>query len=316
MDGDEVARLLADQEQVVSRRQVVAAGGGDGDIERLLRRREWARVHEGVYVAHTGPRTWPQRAWAAVLVHAPAALSGPSALRAWGLTAPGTEAAPIDVVVAHHRRVHDPPGVRTSRSSAFEAHTLLHLGPPRVRVEHAVLTTAAQAGREDAAVAVLADACQQRLTTPARLAGILAELVRLPRRRLLAEVLDDVAGGAYSALERRYLRDVERPHGLPTGHRQRRDGLGARPTYRDVEYVGLATVVELDGRLGHDRIRDRWHDLERDLASAASGSVTLRAGWAQVLQPCRLAATVGAVLRSRGWSGTPTACGPGCPVRK
>ena len=51
----------------------------------MLRRREWARVHPGVYVAHTGPLSWPQRAWSAVLLVAPAALSGSSALHAHGV---------------------------------------------------------------------------------------------------------------------------------------------------------------------------------------------------------------------------------------
>ena len=63
---------------------------------------------------------------------------------------------------------------------------------------------------------------------------------RLPRRRLLLEVLDDVSTGAYSALERRYLRDVERAHALPTGARQSREvvvAAGGRVVFRDVEHA-------------------------------------------------------------------------------
>lgn len=316
MDDAALERLLHHQHGVVSRSQVLGAGGTDSDIETALRRRRWARLHEGVYLDHTGEPSWTQRAWAAVLHHAPAALAGRSALVAVGLAVarPGEV---IELVVAGHRRVVDPPGVRTRRSRAYDDVVQHHLSPPRVRTEHAVLTVAAGAVTEDAAVAAVADACQQRRTTPSRLVEALGSMTRLPRRRLLEEVLADVAAGAYSALERRYLRDVERAHGLPKGRRQRRevaDG-GGRAVFRDVSYDEWDVLVELDGRLGHEQATDRWRDLSRDLAAAVSGRLSLRAGWGQALQPCRLALVVAAVLRARGWRGAPIACGPGCPVR-
>jgi hypothetical protein len=162
----------------------------------------------------------------------------------------------IDLVVAHGRRVHDPPGVRLRSTSA---------------------------------------------TMP-----------RLPRRRLLLTILEDVSSGAYSALERRYLAAVERPHGLPTADRQRRVRSGRTVAYRDVEYVGLGVVTELDGRLGHEKATDRWADLERDVESVIGGDLTLRIGWRQVLSPCRLAGVLDRVLTARGWTGPVTPCGPDC----
>jgi hypothetical protein len=166
-----------------------------------------------------------------------------------------------------------------------------------------------------AAVAVLGDACQLRRTTPQRLADALLDLSRLPRRRLLTEVLDDVAAGACSALERRYLLRVERPHGLPTAQRQRRVREGRSSAYRDVEYLGTGLVVELDGRLGHERPADRWADLDRDVATALRGGLTVRLGWQQSLQPCRTAAAVSLLLAARGWTGRPVLCSPDCCVR-
>lgn len=315
VDDDRLQKLLGRQAGVVARRQVLAAGGQDHDIARLVRRREWASLHEGVYVTHTGPPTWDQRAWAAVLVHWPAALDGSSAARAHGLAA-GAEGDAIEVVVDHRRRIVDPPGVRTRRTRHFETSTLTNLSPPRLRVEHTALLLAARAVDEDGAVAALADACQRRRTTAARLLTALADHPRLPRRALIATVLDDVATGAYSALEHRYLRDVERAHSLPVGERQRVAKAGGRTWHRDVEYVGLDTIVELDGRLGHDGTDDRWADLDRDLAASASGRTTIRLGWGQVLAPCRVAAAVAAVLTASGWTDTPRACGPECPVNE
>ena len=186
------------------------------------------------------------------------------------------------------------------------------LRPSRVRIEPAALSVASQSPRQDAAVAVLAEVCQRGRTTPDRLLTALEAKPRLSHRRLLRSVLDDVASGSYSALERRYLAHVERPHGLPTGARQRRVRPGRTVHYRDVEYVGLATVVELDGRLGHEGPRDRWLDLDRDLSSLLMGDLTVRLGWGQVLQPCRLAAAVGRLLRLRGWSGGVRECCAGC----
>jgi hypothetical protein len=180
-----------------------------------------------VYVDHTGPLGWHQRAWAACLLHPPAALAGASALRTWGVR-PGaaTDDAPVQVVVAHGRRLDDPPGVRTRVSRSFDQDTLLHLGPPRVRLEVAVVeVAAAQARRDD--------------------------------------------GG-----------------------------------YDDIRYPAYGVRVELDGVLRHTDSADTWADQQRDLRTAATGDVPLRAGWRQVLDPCGLAAQVGSVLAARGWRGS------------
>jgi hypothetical protein len=65
---DEVRMLLDLQDGVITRQQALAAGLSEVMIARLVRRREWVPVHRAVYVNHTGPLTWRQRAWAAVLL--------------------------------------------------------------------------------------------------------------------------------------------------------------------------------------------------------------------------------------------------------
>lgn len=193
--------------------------------------------------------------------------------------------------------------------------------PPRLRVEPAALLTASREATQDAAVAVLAEAVRGGRTTAPRLVSALDAFPRLPRRALLREVLVDVGAGAQSPLEWRYLRHVERAHGLPTGERQVTEATQVvddevvQVVRRDVRYRDHETVVELDGVLGHAATLDRWADLGRDLVAALHGSVTLRPGWQQVLEPCRLAVVVGAVLGARGWRGSPTPCGEDCAVR-
>ncbi|MEO5851827.1 MAG: type IV toxin-antitoxin system AbiEi family antitoxin domain-containing protein [Nocardioides sp.] len=317
MDTDTIARLLDGQSGVISRRQVLAGGGHDADIARLLRRRIWCRTHHGVYVDHTGPLTWEQRAWAAVLYYWPAALDGDSALRAYGVRRSDTsrrDDEPVRVVISADRWVARLGGVSVRRIVGFHDTARLDLSPPRVGLEHAVLTCASSALDEAGAVAVLGDAVQTRRTTAERLLVALGLRARLRRRDLMRHVLDDVAGGAYSVLERRYLHEVERRHGLPDGRRQQRVEHGGTVAFRDVEYAGLGTVVELDGRLGHERARDRWADLARDVAAATAGDLTIRVGWGQVLDGCRLAAAVATILAARGWHGTPVPCAAGCPI--
>ena len=307
MDRTALDSVLARQEGVVSRKQVLALAGNDDDIARLLRRRELARVFEGVYVNHTGEPSESQRWWAAVLCHAPSALDGASALRAYGVDIAASRL--VELVVPGTRRVHAARGLVVRRLSRFDATARMSLTPPRVRLEHAALQAASSAPTDEGALALLADLCQQGWTTPARLAAAIADRTRLRRRAFLMSVLDDVAAGSYSVLERRYLVQVERAHGLPTAARQRRVLVGRAAAYRDVEYVPYGVIVELDGRLGHERARDRWRDLDRDLAAGADGVATVRLGWRQVLDPCRTASVMARLLWARGWRGTLRSCG-------
>lgn len=313
-----IGALQREQCGMVSRAQVLSRGGDDLLISRRLRRREWARVHPGVYVDHTGPLTWEQRAWAAVLALWPAALASGSALCAQRKGLPASLTGGLDddihVVVAHGRRVSAPPGVRVTRLRDYEAVISANLSPPRMRFEDAVLREASARATDDSAVAVLADACQSRRTNPERLLRRLQLMGKLPRRSLLVEVLDDVASGALSTLERRYLRKVERRHGLPPATRQLREATGQGVVFRDAFHPDHAFLVELDGRLGHEWNADRWSDLDRDVASAEEQRLTIRVGWKQVLDPCRLALSVVRILRARGWTGSAHPCSETCPV--
>lgn len=297
----EFRRLLDRQQGVIARRQVLGCGLDDAFLVRSLRRRELTRIHDGVYVNHTGELSWLQRAWAAVLFYWPAALSHDSVLRVHELRRSDGSTEPIHVLVDHRRRVSRRPGIEVHRTRGLDRLIAPNREPARVRLEHALLDVASAAKDDADAIATLADACQSRKTTAARLAAALRERTKLPRRRFLLEVLDDVATGAYSLLEHRYLTRVERPHGLPTAKRQRRVRTGRSNCYRDVEYLGLATLVELDGRFGHELTRDRWDDLDRDIDSARSGVTTIRLGWKQVQDSCRAAAAVAAMLRLKGW---------------
>lgn len=316
MDLAGVGRTLAEQSGVISRRQVVAHGGSDTFIETRLRRREWAIVHRGVYVDHTGEPSWQQHAWAAVLFYWPAALSHESSLEVHRIRTSEAHQAVIHVAVDQERRVRAIEGVRVHRVTNLSAMVQPNRSPARIRLEHSLIDVASTTASDEKAIAVLADACQSGRTTPARLLDDLADRPRLKRRRLLVEGLEDVAEGAYSVLEHRYLTRVERPHGLPHAKRQRRVRPGRSAAYRDVEYRGVGCVVELDGRLGHEEQLDQWNDMDRDIDSVVGGDITLRLGWRHVLDPCRTAIAVGRLLTARGWTGQLCPCSKRCPVHE
>jgi hypothetical protein len=205
------------------------------------------------------------------------------------------------------------PGVVVERVADAADRVQQNRRPPRASFEYALLKSASSLD-EASAVALMSDAVHQGLTTPQRLLAVLETLPRLPRRASLGDVLRDVAAGTRSVLERRYLQDVERAHGLPVGSRQLRHDAASGTTIRDVAYRPYDALVEIDGAFGHRDAVDRWADLGRDLDAAVQGQVTLRPGWAQVLEPCRLAAVLAAVLQARGWTGRPVPCGSGCLI--
>jgi hypothetical protein len=309
----QIRELLDRQDGVVSRRQLVGTVA-PYEIRRLVRRRAWVPVHRGVYVAHTGPLTPTQRAWAAVLWAWPAALWGESSLRFLDGAVAATDVEVVHVAVGRHRSGLRPPsGVVVHHTEHLESTVLWNASPPRTRTEDAVLDAAIVAGADLDAIAILARWVQRRRTTPPRLLEAMARRRRVPRRRWLAEVLTDLDAGACSTLEHGFLVRVERPHGLPRAERQRPERSSQGLVYRDADYGPL--LVELDGRMFHDSAGARDRDLERDLDAAVDRRASLRLGWGQVFdRPCSTAAKLAVVMAGHGVVVQPQACGPSCPV--
>lgn len=158
----------------------------------------------------------------------------------------------------------------------------------------------------------IAAACGARLTTPERISGAMRRRGRVAGRPMLAGLLEDVAAGCMSVLERRYLHDVERPHGLPEPARQSQRPRGGGYWYDDVYYPDFRVRIELDGRAAHPA-EQRWRDFRRDNSAVLSGDVVLRYGAADIREnPCGVAAQVAEVLRQRGWAGRRQRCQSSC----
>ncbi|MFJ9389850.1 hypothetical protein ACIRON_13585 [Nocardioides sp. NPDC101246] len=314
---EDAARMLDAQRRmqdgVTHRAQLVAGGLTRVDIERAVRRNELRRVHPRVYIDHTGPLTWEQRAWAAVLYADPAVLCRES------LEAPRgrDDGRPIHVAIDHSRKVMPQPGIVIHRMRDLKLKTYGGT-PPRLRVEDNALVMANEARSEIDAIARVADVASRPYVTATTLRAALERTNSLRRRKLVQALVNDLEAGTHSVLEHGYLTKVERAHGLPEGRRQapRRGPTGTQ--FRDVEYEAYALVVELDGALGHDTWRDQARDAERSLDDLAElGAVTARLRFHQVFDtPCRTADRVGRILVRNGWSGPVQTCSDDCHLNK
>ncbi|SEQ38157.1 type IV toxin-antitoxin system AbiEi family antitoxin domain-containing protein [Microlunatus flavus] len=301
--GPRLLRLATAQSDVVTSAQALGLGLSRHALGRLVDQERWQRLAPGLYVTHNAAVGWEALAWGGVLLGGPAARLGPTAsAHAHGLL--DDEPEPLDVLVPHGsparsrlrwRFVHERPGARDPRCTG---------SPPRLLVPETVLDLC-----EGATARQVEDwvtkSVQRRLTTPQHLERALGRRSRHSRRTLLAELLVDVAEGAESPLELRYLRDVERRHGLPRGRRQRRT---ATPGIRDVLYRDFGVVVELDGKLGHEGV-GRFRDMSRDNAALMEQLLTLRYGFGDVAgRSCAVAAEVAQLLAWRGWPGPFAPC--------
>jgi hypothetical protein len=306
-----LATLLRAQDGVVNRRQLRKLGVTKPQVETLLRRRTLTAVHPGVYVDHTGPPTYAQRCWAAVLYAEPAALAGRHALP----DPPTSPGEPIEVAIDWSRRVGTRRGIRITRMRNLDDHVGWNRSPPRLHLETAAVLAADRARTDHDAIALLCELVGARRTTATRLAASLAERPRHSRRRLVGALVDDLTAGTHSVLEHGLLDRVLRPHDLPVPTRRQAPVRGRRGAeYRDAFFEGLDAHVELDGG-HHDGSARKDDDADRDLQDIASGLVVPRLRYAQVFGwPCRTARLLAGFFALRGWTGAARPCSPGCEV--
>ena len=296
--------MANEQRGLVTRRQCLAAGMTARAVDVRVETGRWCRVQRDVYLTLPGRDDWRTQALAALLACGPdAAWSHWTAAHVWGLM----PAPPrlIEILVPHAFSVADPVGARVRRARRLDERVDPLRWPWLTTVEETILDIAETANLDET-FALLGRAFQRfRTTEPAVLARLSARS-RHPSRALLAQVLSDAGEGAESAMELRFLRDVERAHGLPRATRQLRTTPSRREVH-DVAYPEQRVLVELDGRLWHEW-GSRTVEGRRDRLSATDGWLTVRAFWMDVLRPCSLAGEIAGILRTRGWCGAPHRC--------
>jgi hypothetical protein len=303
---------------IADRSQAQRAGLSRRAVAHRLKSRQWRRMHRGVYATFTGQVHREAKLWAALRRAGPGAmLSHETAAEVHGLT--GKPSAKIHITVPTSRRPaqHGPiRGVVIHRSNQSLPARLPEWKLPRTRIEDTVLDLAATARTFDEAYSWISRAVSQRLVTVAMLREAMSTRRRIRWRLWLTEALADTDEGAHFPLERRYARDVERAHGLPTAQRQARRTIGGKTHYKDNWYAEYRICVELDGPTYHQDEQVQLDKRRDNLNLAVDAAQTYRFGPVEVTErACESAGMVAATLRRRGWQGHPHPCRrPGCKV--
>ena len=256
---------MEQQDGELARQQALHGGLSEDQWQWRLDSHRWRSLVAGVVVTHTGPVTLRQQCWAAVLVAGPGAcLSGDAVLADLGLGVGPLRALPVAVpygrsVTPRLLRPDGGPPVKVQPRQVSRLGDLVHpvRRPPSVRAAPAVLHAAAWALSDRGAEWRVAAAVQQRLVRPQELRTVLDGLPRLPRRPLIAAVLDDVELGAHAASELDLLRFL-RTWELPLPDRLQRPLRVSGMRYLDAWWERQRVAAELDG--AHHRSVAAWED--------------------------------------------------------
>jgi very-short-patch-repair endonuclease len=301
---DTLTKLATAQAGAISRDQVLRCGLSDRVIARLVRTATWRRLAQGVYA--TLPDSWEQRVWAGLLIGGPhAVIGGRAAARLWNirLDSPRRDQPepPIDVYIGHaHRQMESTPTWRFIRADRVGQQT-----PPRTSIAQTIVDLAQTMTADE--LASLLGQCRRRVNLR-DITTALAQTSRHRQRALLADILTDADDGVTSALERHYVHDVERAHGLPHAERQ------AKPISLfavDNLYRDYGLIVELDSEAWHHGAA-ATQDFDRDRLHEKNGYLTLRYTWSDVVDnACATADQIAVALSGRGWAGHLSPC-PRC----
>lgn len=257
----------------MSRRQLYAAGVPRWLVRRELRVGRWQRPGRQTVVLHNGPLPDIAKRWVAVLEGGPrAALAGVTALQEAGITSLDDKI--VHVIVARGSRRVRLKGVRFHESRRWSETDVIRVGIPRVAAAVAAVHAALWARTDREATLLLTVAVQQRKASPAELHDAAASIRRHRRRRLLTEVVAELAGGVRS-LNELDVAVAMRARGLPEPSRQQVRRRPSGRQYLDADFDDYEITLEIDGPQ-HDEPLARLEDLVRDIGLAMDGRTVVR----------------------------------------
>lgn len=193
-------QLAAVQAGMLSQAQLTGLGVTRSEVRSHLRVQRWAQRTSHVFSTTTGPLSWDQRLWLAVL-HAgtTALIGGLTAAKVHGLR--NWERDAITVLVDNPLSFEPLDGVKFFRTRRPLDDMRARGELPLARVEPAVLLFAGYERHRRTAHGALAAVVQQRLTDVQRLGAELEQLRPLPRAKEFRALFGDVGGGAQSLAE-------------------------------------------------------------------------------------------------------------------
>jgi len=274
--------LFLRQAGVISRQQALGAGTTPRQIDRLLRDREWLRVHPGVYRLHAVVPTPEAAARAAGLwLGDRATLTGRGAAWWWELSVEPPECWTF-VLPTTHRQPR--PGVHTSDSYLDPRDRAWRRGLAVVSRPLALMRAAVELERErPGAGVVLIDRAKQRQAVSQ------VDLERVYRRhsetwgaRRMRDLLDHTGDRAHSELERMAV-SLLRAAGITGFTLNYRIRLSSgRAVELDLAFRKHRIAIELDGYAYHASPEAHRADLRRANEIMADGSVLRRFSYADL----------------------------------
>lgn len=313
---ERIAAVASRQHGVVTLHQLLAAGLSSSAVSRRVGGGRLRRLHRGVYLVGLTPLTWTREMAAALAAGAGRAgvhvvVSHANALALWGLAAPGSSAATVQVAVADRRDSGREPvhvtmaGANRGRHRGIQVHRVGALAADECSARYGIPVTAPGRTLVDLAVVLgsrelegaVARAEREGLIDAGRLRALLDRHPRRPGVAALRAILGGPAGAAFtrSEAESRFLALI-RQAGLP----QPATNVGVGAYELDFLWRDEGVAVEVDG-FRHHSTRHRFEsDRRKDAWLLAHGIVVVRVTWQQITREAtRTAVLVGQALARR-----------------
>ncbi len=277
-----VAQLAAEQNGIVSVRQLEQCGLNSSAITIRVRRGQLHRVHRGVYaVTAASALSLRGTLTAAVLACGLEAVLSHGSAAAWHAMRRWHHGLPDVIVPRSGGRAVS--AIRSHRSSSLHSFdvwrrdNILVTSPARTALDLAAALTAKALRR------MVRQCFAEGILSARQLHGVLARSPRHPGAARLRALLADGYVPTRSELEDRALdllaaAGIERPEVNP------RLVLGGRAIEPDLLWRERHLVVELDGAAWHDERLAREDDAERQALMEAHGYRVLRITWRQLVE--------------------------------
>ena len=279
-----LAELAARQDNVVTRKQLLALGFSDERVESMLTRKHWLQLQRGIYLLGPGPATWRQLARAAQWAGGShVAIDAGSGLLWWGRDVPIPDA--VELTLLDRKGGPEPRGA-VIRQPSRKISTTTRDGVQVVCLEDALLNFAATCKDRRLVEIAVESALLSRRTTERKIWQVIGKNSRPGVRgvALLRRVMEERPEGkpSRSILELEVL-DVIRASDLPVPSRNVEviDGDGKRREI-DLCYVAQKGAIEADSRRFHGTASQRVDDRRRQAALEAVGFRFVRVTWRDV----------------------------------
>lgn len=278
--GATIRDVTVERAHAFTRAELIALSS-KGAVQRAVASGTLRRVLPGIYAAAEHADSFQTRADAALLWAGPgAAISGESALFVWGLVEKPPSAVEISVPQSRHPRPPDWLRVRRVTVACMTTRVgRLAVVTPAEAIVQGYGSVEASARAE-----VVFGAVRAGLAGPAQISHVLERTPRVKRRRSLEHRVASAARGAHSFLEERGLVAVFTTAEFANVVRQHEVVVEGSQYFLDMFDAASRTAIELDGASFHSGVDARLRDIRRDAHLATIGILTLRFGYADLIE--------------------------------